>query len=104
MKTICLRVSKEFDHRLRLLAAEQDLSRSALIRQTLEEKLRLWTVAQGNGKIMRHLAPAPGSSDFPLDRSVPSPIEDSASPTVEQLATDFEGASIHPPALTAYVP
>ena len=28
MKTICVRLTKQFDHRVRVLAAEQDMTRS----------------------------------------------------------------------------
>lgn len=39
MKTICVRVTMKFDHRLRVMAAESDMSRSEFVRWALEEKL-----------------------------------------------------------------
>jgi hypothetical protein len=39
MKTICVRVSKEFDHRLRVLAAQLDMNRSEFVRAALGEKV-----------------------------------------------------------------
>lgn len=39
MKFITVRVTNEFDHRLRLVAAQMDMSRSRLIRLALREKL-----------------------------------------------------------------
>jgi hypothetical protein len=39
MKTICVRLTKQFDHRVRVLAAEQDMTRSELVRQALQEKV-----------------------------------------------------------------
>jgi predicted transcriptional regulator len=79
MKTVCIRITHEFDHRLRVVAAHLDLNRSELIRQALEDRL----VQYDDDGITRYLAPALGSGDILLDRSVPLPIGDSASPTVE---------------------
>lgn len=39
MKTICVRLTKQFDHRVRVLAAEQDMTRSELVREALQEKV-----------------------------------------------------------------
>jgi len=39
MKTICVRISKQFDHQVRVLAAEQDMTRSELVREALQEKV-----------------------------------------------------------------
>jgi len=39
MKTICVRLSRDFDHQLRVWAAEMDMSRSDLIREALQEKM-----------------------------------------------------------------
>ncbi len=39
MKFITVRVTKEFDHRLRLAAAQMDMSRSRLVRLALKDKL-----------------------------------------------------------------
>ncbi len=39
MKTICFRITRDFDHGLRVWAAELDMSRSDLIREALAEKL-----------------------------------------------------------------
>lgn len=38
-KTISLRITLSFDRQLRIAAAQQDLSRSAFIRQTLNRQL-----------------------------------------------------------------
>ena len=39
MKFITVRVTKDFDHQLRLAAAQMDMSRSRLVRLALKEKL-----------------------------------------------------------------
>lgn len=49
MKFITVRVTKDFDHQLRLAAAQMDMSRSRLVRLALKEKLdRLDRAASGN--------------------------------------------------------
>ena len=39
MKSITVRISREFEHRLRVWAAEMDMSRADLVREALEEKI-----------------------------------------------------------------
>ncbi len=39
MKSITVRITSEFDHRLRVWAAEMDMSRADLVREALEEKV-----------------------------------------------------------------
>ncbi len=39
MKTICVRLTKQFDHQVRVLAAQQDMTRSELVREALQEKV-----------------------------------------------------------------
>ena len=39
MKSITVRVTRDFEHRLRVWAAEMDMSRADLVREALQEKL-----------------------------------------------------------------
>jgi predicted DNA-binding protein len=39
MKSITVRITREFEHRLRVWAAEMDMSRADLVREALEEKM-----------------------------------------------------------------
>ena len=39
MKSITVRITGEFDHRLRVWAAEMDMSRADLVREALQEKV-----------------------------------------------------------------
>ena len=39
MKSITVRITSEFEHRLRVWAAEMDMSRADLVREALEEKM-----------------------------------------------------------------
>ena len=48
MKSITVRISTEFDHRLRVWTAEMDMSRADLVREALEEKVE--RLEQGSNK------------------------------------------------------
>ncbi len=39
MKTISIRVRRDFDHRIRILAAQLDMNRSAFVRMAVREKV-----------------------------------------------------------------